>query len=89
MSNAETACYLTGEDIVRIGRKRGLERIANFVNMTLEAVLDCAVKGIEQTNHGPVGRDQNVPSVRTELKAGPVAVDFRLESNDGGKSSFF
>jgi len=51
--------------------------------MTLEAVLQLAVKGVEQTNHGPVGRDQNVPSVRTELKAGPVAVDFRLEFESG------
>ena len=63
-----------------VGGEGCLERVADFVDMAFEAVLDVTVVGVDQTDHGSVGRDQDVPTVRTELQPRPIAVDLSIES---------
>ena len=63
-----------------VGGKGGLERVADFVDVAFEAVLDVAVVGVDQTDDGTVGRDQDVPTVRTELQPRPIAVNLTIQS---------
>ena len=69
----------TREDIMRVGRETSFQRMADFVDVTLQIVFDVTIEGVDETNHRAVGRHQNVPSVGTEFQTRPVTIHFRVK----------
>jgi len=75
----------SGEDELCVGREAGLQRLSFCVGVTYEGMDGLSLKGVQESNHGSVGRNQDQLSVGREFHLGPIAVffSFQLESGKG------